>query len=87
MGRATVATTQQAAIKKIPGIATDGMRDYDLAALGYQETEFSIEGRATSYALLGEAARARCLLHPDQGQPSCVEGPPTNLKPGRRSRD
>jgi Alpha/beta hydrolase domain len=30
------------------------MRDYDLATLGYQETEFRIDGTATSYALQGE---------------------------------
>ena len=30
------------------------MRDYDLATLGYEETEFSIEGHAVSYELQGE---------------------------------
>jgi hypothetical protein len=30
------------------------MRDYDLATLGYEETEFSVEGRAVSYELQGE---------------------------------
>jgi hypothetical protein len=30
------------------------MRDYDLATLGYEETEFSVEGKAVSYELEGE---------------------------------
>ena len=30
------------------------MRDYDLATLGYEETEFSVEGTAVSYELVGE---------------------------------
>jgi hypothetical protein len=38
----------------MPGAAPDVMRDYDLATLGYQETEFSLEGSATSYELHGE---------------------------------
>ena len=45
---------RQATFKEIPGIAPDIMRDYDLATLGYEETEFSIEGRAVSYELQGE---------------------------------
>ena len=49
-----VAITQRATFKEIPGIAPDIMRDYDLATLGYEETEFSIEGMATSYELQGE---------------------------------
>jgi hypothetical protein len=35
-------------------MAPDVMRDYDLAALGYGETEFSLEGTAASYGLEGE---------------------------------
>jgi hypothetical protein len=50
----TVAITPRATFKEIPGMAPDVMRDYDLAALGYQETEFSVEGTATSYVLEGE---------------------------------
>ena len=49
-----MATTQPATFKEIPGNAPDVMRDYDLATLGYEETEFSIEGTATSYELQGE---------------------------------
>jgi hypothetical protein len=49
-----VATTQQATFKEMPGAAPDIMRDYDLATLGYRETEFSIEGTAASYELQGE---------------------------------
>jgi hypothetical protein len=51
-----VATTQPTMFKVIPGAAIDIMRDYDLATLGYVETEFSIEGIAGSFALLGERA-------------------------------
>jgi hypothetical protein len=49
-----VANTRQAAFKEMPGTAPDVMRDYDLATLGYQETEFSLEGSANSYELQGE---------------------------------
>jgi len=47
-------TTEHPIFKEMPGIAPDIMRDYDLATLGYEETEFSIEGRAVSYELQGE---------------------------------
>jgi hypothetical protein len=53
-GGTTVATSQPATFKEIPGIAPDIMRDYDLETLGYEETEFSIEGTAASYELIGE---------------------------------
>jgi hypothetical protein len=43
-----------ATFKEIPGNAPDIMRDYDLATLGYAETEFSVEGTAASYELQGE---------------------------------
>ena len=49
-----MATTRQSAFDEMPGAAPDVMRDYDLATLGYQETEFSLEGSATSYQLQGE---------------------------------
>jgi hypothetical protein len=49
-----VAGTREAGFKEMPGTAPDVMRDYDLATLGYQETEFSVEGSATSYELQGE---------------------------------
>jgi Alpha/beta hydrolase domain len=49
-----VAATRRALTRVIPGAAIDIMRDYDLAALGYVETEFSIEGTAVSYELQGE---------------------------------
>src|SRR5271155_1860677 len=38
----------------MPGTAPDVMREYDLATLGYEETEFSAEGTAASYELQGE---------------------------------
>jgi len=47
-------STGQAVFEEIPGSAPDIMRDYDLATLGYEETEFSVEGRAVSYELAGE---------------------------------
>jgi hypothetical protein len=46
--------TRQPVFTEIPGSAPDIMRDYDLAALGYEETEFSVEGTAVSYELHGE---------------------------------
>ena len=49
-----MAGTRKAVFKEMPGTAPDVMRDYDLATLGYQETEFSAEGSATSYELQGE---------------------------------
>jgi hypothetical protein len=49
-----VASTRTAVFKEMPGAAPDVMRDYDLATLGYQETEFSVEGSANSYELQGE---------------------------------
>src|SRR5580698_6081680 len=47
-------STRQPVFQGIPGSAPDIMRDYDLAALGYEETEFSVEGTAVSYELQGE---------------------------------
>ena len=49
-----MAVTRKAVFKEMPGTAPDVMRDYDLATFGYQETEFSAEGSATSYELQGE---------------------------------
>ncbi|HTU36825.1 MAG TPA: alpha/beta hydrolase domain-containing protein [Acidimicrobiales bacterium] len=46
--------TPSAVFKEMPGQAPDIMRDYDLASLGYEETEFSAEGTARSYVLQGE---------------------------------
>jgi hypothetical protein len=56
-GGTTLPTTEQATFKEISGIAPDIMRDYDLATLGYQETEFSVEGMATSYVPRGERGK------------------------------
>jgi hypothetical protein len=52
-----MATMQQPIFNEIPGAAPDIMRDYDLATLGYEETEFSVEGMATSYVLEGERGK------------------------------
>ena len=49
-----MASTRETAFSEIPGAAPDVMRDYDLATLGYEETEFSFEGTAGSYELQGE---------------------------------
>jgi hypothetical protein len=38
----------------MPGAAPDVMRDYDLKAFGYEETEYCVEGTAFSYELKGE---------------------------------
>ena len=42
----TVASTRETAFWEMPGDAPDVMRDYDLATLGYEETEFGFEGTA-----------------------------------------
>jgi Alpha/beta hydrolase domain len=47
-------SSRQAAFTEIPGTPPDVMRDYDLATLGYQETEFCVEGIATSFEQRGE---------------------------------
>ncbi len=47
-------TTRSRSFQEIPGRAPDIMRDYDLGALGYQETEYSVEGTAVSYELVNE---------------------------------
>ena len=39
---------------EMPGAAPDVMRDYDLATLGYAETEYLLEGTAGSYDLKGD---------------------------------
>ncbi len=49
-----MASTRETAFREMPGAAPDVMRDYDLATLGYEETEFSFEGTAVSYELQGE---------------------------------
>jgi hypothetical protein len=49
-----MASTPSASFLEIPGAAVDLMRDYDLATLGYRETEFAVEGVARSYQLAGE---------------------------------
>jgi hypothetical protein len=47
-------STREPVFEQIPGSAPDIMRDYDLATLGYEETEFSVEGKAVSYELAGD---------------------------------
>ena len=50
-------TGQQTTYKVIAGVAPDVMRDYELATLGYEETEFSVEGIATSFVQQGERGK------------------------------
>src|SRR6185312_9331200 len=47
-------STVKAAFEPIPGTPVDFMRDFDLAALGYEETEYLVTGTACSYQLDGE---------------------------------
>jgi Alpha/beta hydrolase domain len=47
-------TTPGASIRQIPGKAPDLMSDFDLAELGYEETEFFVDGRAASFKIRGE---------------------------------
>ncbi len=47
-------STASAVFEEIPGAPLDLMRDYDLAALGYEEAEYLVRGTATSYELQGE---------------------------------
>jgi hypothetical protein len=49
-----MASTSSASFSEIPGTAPDLMRDYDLSTLGYEETEFRVNGTASSYELKGE---------------------------------
>ena len=42
-----------ASFEVMPGAAPDVMRDYDLATLGYEETEYAVSGTAQSYELRG----------------------------------
>ena len=49
-----MASESSASFLEIPGAAPDLMRDYDLATLGYEETEFRVDGIASSYELQGE---------------------------------
>jgi alpha/beta hydrolase family protein len=49
-----MASTARATFEEMPGAAPDIMRDYDLAVFGYEETEYRIDGTATSYELEGE---------------------------------
>jgi Alpha/beta hydrolase domain len=43
-----------ASFEVMPGAAPDVMRVYDLATLGYEETEYAVSGTAQSYELKGE---------------------------------
>jgi hypothetical protein len=47
-------STASAAFEVIPGTPVDFMRDFDLAALGYEEAEYLVSGTASSYELEGE---------------------------------
>lgn len=47
-------STATTAFEAIPGAPLDFMRDFDLAALGYEEVEYLVSGTACSYELEGE---------------------------------
>ena len=49
-----MAITRDASFREVPGKAPDLMGQIDIAVLGYEETEFLFDGRATSYELEGE---------------------------------
>ncbi len=60
-----MARAREATFEEMPGVAPDVMRDYDLATLGYQETEYVLEGSAVSYDLVGDrSADGRWNVHP-----------------------
>lgn len=54
MGANNGMTGTPASFEVLAGTAIDFMRDYDLTALGYEETEYMVEGEAVSYDLVGE---------------------------------
>ena len=65
-----MATTRRLSFWEMPGAAPDVMRDYDLATLGYGETEYGIAGTATSYELDGErGADGRWTVRPGDEAP------------------
>jgi hypothetical protein len=47
-------TTRDASFQEIPGQAPALMSEIDIAALGYEETEFLVDGNAESFELQGE---------------------------------
>ena len=47
-------SARRATFAVMPGKAPDVMSDYDMATLGYEETEFCVEGTARSYEQRGE---------------------------------
>ncbi|HEY1651995.1 MAG TPA: alpha/beta hydrolase domain-containing protein [Acidimicrobiales bacterium] len=49
-----MASTSSASFSEMPGVTPDFMRAYDLATLGYEETEFRVDGVASCYELKGE---------------------------------
>jgi hypothetical protein len=47
-------TNVRTSFQEKPGTAVDMMRDYDLATLGYEEVEYTVDGTASSYEIRGE---------------------------------
>ena len=47
-------TTWDTSFQEVPGKAPDLMTEFDVAVLGYEETEFLLAGRAGSFELQGE---------------------------------
>ena len=46
--------TRRATFTEMPGKALDVMQDFDVSRLGYEETEYRVDGTALSYELKGE---------------------------------
>ena len=46
--------TGRATFQEMPGTAVDMMRNYNLSTLGYEETEYQVDGTACSYELEGD---------------------------------
>ena len=49
-----MAGSQRATFTEMPGKGIDVMQDFDVSVLGYEETEYHVEGTALSYELKGE---------------------------------
>jgi hypothetical protein len=43
-----------ASFERLPGDTPDPMGDFDIAVIGYEETEFLVSGTAASFVLQGE---------------------------------
>ena len=62
-----MADTRRATFSEMPGKALDVMQDFDVSRLGYEETEYRVDGTALSYELKGERG--------EDGKWEVTEGP------------